>query len=688
PPSYFVETLGSDVPVGSGVVVYDLGGGTFDATVLRRSGTGFDVLAVDGADDLGGLDFDQALAEHVAASVQPEDERWQRLTAPIERADLRHRTAFLEEVRQAKERLSRSTSTDLTIPLLDIDAHLTRDELESVAAPLIERTVRITQGVIRESGLPKDQLAGLFLVGAASRMPLVATMLHRELGLAPAAIEQPELAVSEGGLVAQALASSPPPVPSPALPPQVTSQPAGPTVPMAAPGMPTPGGPMPPGSPMPTPGAPMPPHMTGPIQTPASMPGAPLPPAQSGGGVGAWLKSKTGMITVGAAGLAVVLVLALILVPGLIGDSEDGTGSNEGDTAAEQPDEEAAETEDADSGSGESDSSQAGTGEESGTAELDSAVVGDPVLLEEGAHVGTVRAVETAVVGGEAVGITAGDDNIIRVWGLSSGELLGEYRGHKEPVVDLVVTADGDRPVVLSTDTYEEHVWYLDDYTTVSQPREANTGDFFWVGEVDGTPAYADDYSIYQAFTGAEIDTTSTSYASFWTLAEIDGTLRGVGVEENRVFVSDLETGEYIGATFDQQSSEVVAARFGVVDDVPVMFTADAAGTIQGWDLTSGEKYGPALSEQYQTVEEIELVDVGDGVQVLVRGTQGLSLFDFETGEPVTGMFAQYTDADALMAVEVADVDGHPVAVTGSGEGTVAAWSLNTNPCLLYTSLS
>ncbi|WP_091027409.1 Hsp70 family protein [Glycomyces harbinensis] len=232
--SYFAEALGSDIPVGSGVVVYDLGGGTFDATVLRRTPTGFDVLAVDGADDLGGLDFDQALLEHLAATVQPGDDRWPRLTAPQTPADQRHRAALLEEVRLAKERLSRIAATDLTVPLLDFDVHLTRDELERVAGPLLRRTVRITQGVIRESGLETRQVAGLFLVGAASRMPLAATLLHRELGIAPAAIEQPELAVSEGGLIAPALASSPPaPVPSPGLPPQTAALATTPFVPHA-----------------------------------------------------------------------------------------------------------------------------------------------------------------------------------------------------------------------------------------------------------------------------------------------------------------------------------------------------------------------------------------------------------------------------------------------------------------------
>ncbi|WP_157930626.1 glycine betaine ABC transporter substrate-binding protein [Glycomyces xiaoerkulensis] len=283
--SYFVESLGNEVPVGSGVVVYDLGGGTFDATALRRTASGFEVLAVDGAGDLGGLDFDQALAEHLAASVRPDDERWSRLISPDSPADLRHRAAFLEEVRQAKERLSRNTATDLTIPLLDVDAHLTRRELESVAAPLLERTVRITRGVVRESGLSADEIAGLFLVGAASRMPLAATLLHREIGIRPAAIEQPELAVSEGGLPTEAAASSPPePAPSPALPPRTATTP---------------------------------------------MPTAPLPPPPAG--ASGWMKSKRGLATIGAGSLALLLVVALLVSIPLLWEAEgdDGGGAME-----------------------------------------------------------------------------------------------------------------------------------------------------------------------------------------------------------------------------------------------------------------------------------------------------------------------------------------------------------------------
>ncbi|HEU5127682.1 MAG TPA: Hsp70 family protein [Glycomyces sp.] len=307
--TYFVATLGNDVPTGSGVVVYDLGGGTFDATVLRRGPAGFEVLSVDGADDLGGIDFDHALAAHLAANVQSDDERWRRLTAPETTADGRHRMALLEEVRHAKERLSRQSSTELTIPLLDVDAHLTRDELEAVARPLLERTVRITQGVIRESGLGPEGLAGLFLVGAASRMPLAGTLLHQAIGLAPASIEQPELAVSEGGLNAAAVATPPAgPVTSPAMSPVMTHVPS-PTQHWQH-----------------TPAA-LPPQTAGPT---APMPvTAPLPPAPPPRSFGSWIGSARGVIT----SLAVLIAVAMVVATVVYLDRERGADPGDADPA-------------------------------------------------------------------------------------------------------------------------------------------------------------------------------------------------------------------------------------------------------------------------------------------------------------------------------------------------------------------
>ncbi|HLU29298.1 MAG TPA: Hsp70 family protein [Glycomyces sp.] len=651
--SHFVETLGADVPVGSGVVVYDLGGGTFDATVLRRAAGGFDVLAVDGADDLGGLDFDQALAEHLASSLQGDDERWQRLMSPTEPADLRHRTAYLEEVRRAKERLSRSTSTDLTVPLLDLDAHLTREELESVVAPLIERTVRITQGVVRESGLAAEQITGLFLVGAASRMPLVATMLHRELGIAPAAIEQPELAVSEGGLVAQALASSPPPpAPSPALPPQT----AQPTTPMHAPSAP----------PMMMPASPTPQHSSGPIPSPA--PTAAAAPAAAGG----WFKSRSGVIALSAAGAAVVLLAAVLLVPGLLGDAAGEEPESEDDvTAVEESAEERPEETDA---AVEGEEAQSADG--SDFVDLANATVGDLVAIADGQHTGAITAMETAVVDGVPVVVTGGEDYLVRVWALETGGEFGEYRGHREPVTDLEVTMDGDRPVVISTDYREEHVWYLDDSAEAAPPRDSNTEAIFWIGSFESAPAYADDYRIYQLFTGDELDFYDRPYASFWGMMEIDGLLRGVGVEENRVFVSDLETGEYVGATFDQLSTDVVEFTTAVVDGTPIALTATATGAVQAWDLDTAGAYGTAFTEQYQTVEELRVVDLGDTTGVLVRGERALSLWDLSTGERIGESFGQLTGEVAWTNAAVADIGGHPVAVAASDDGHVAVWSL------------
>ncbi|MEV8513085.1 Hsp70 family protein [Dactylosporangium sp. NPDC051484] len=224
--AYFTQVLGHDVRVGSVVVVYDFGAGTFDASVVARTAGGFEVLAVDGRDDIGGVDVDNAIVKHIGTLCEPQaPQEWARLMSPQTVEDRRHRRLLWDDARVAKERLSRQPASDLTIPLLNVDVHLTREELERLALTMLKQTIRVTEGVMRWAQLSEGAVAGVFLVGGSSRMPLVATLLHRELGRAPVAIEQPELVVAEGSMLAgstatQAGGASPAPGPATGVSPQ------------------------------------------------------------------------------------------------------------------------------------------------------------------------------------------------------------------------------------------------------------------------------------------------------------------------------------------------------------------------------------------------------------------------------------------------------------------------------------
>jgi molecular chaperone DnaK (HSP70) len=181
--SYFVDVLGNDVPIGSAIVVYDLGAGTFDASVVRRTGDGFAVLAEEGLADAGGLDIDATIVSYLGAVFAgPAAQRWTELTQPTDPGQLRANRQLWDEVRGAKEMLSRSTTTSIHLPLLDADTPLGREQLEQLARPVLDRTVAATRSAARLSGVGHDRIAGVFLVGGSSRSPLAATLLHRRSG--------------------------------------------------------------------------------------------------------------------------------------------------------------------------------------------------------------------------------------------------------------------------------------------------------------------------------------------------------------------------------------------------------------------------------------------------------------------------------------------------------------------------
>ncbi|WP_238006170.1 Hsp70 family protein [Dactylosporangium sp. AC04546] len=196
---YFAGVLRKPLEADQGLLVYDFGGGTFDASIVTRAGEGFDVRAVDGIDDLGGLDLDALIVDYAKQQL-PDADVWARLEGPQTTEDRRYRRLLWDDARIAKEMLSRTAATGLHVPILAADLNITRDAFEERARPLLEQTVRTTSAVVRWAGLDKARLAGIFLVGGSSRIPLVATLLERELGMAPTMIEQPELVVAEGSL--------------------------------------------------------------------------------------------------------------------------------------------------------------------------------------------------------------------------------------------------------------------------------------------------------------------------------------------------------------------------------------------------------------------------------------------------------------------------------------------------------
>ena len=199
--AYCTAVVGQELPVGRSLAVFDFGAGTLDVTVVRRDPHGYVVLATGGLDDLGGLDVDEALAGHLGHLIELRDPAlWRRLSRPADAEQARQRHAFLTEVRAAKEMLSRASSAPVSVPGRPDALHLTRDELERVAGPLLSRAVDETRRVVERAG----PIAQILLVGGSSRIPLVAARLHARFGVTPTMPEQPELPVAHGGLLVPA----------------------------------------------------------------------------------------------------------------------------------------------------------------------------------------------------------------------------------------------------------------------------------------------------------------------------------------------------------------------------------------------------------------------------------------------------------------------------------------------------
>lgn len=182
--------------------VYDLGGGTFDISLLRLSRGVFEVIAVGGDSALGGDDYDHLLAQHLLSeSALP-------VLSDLDGADKRR---VLAAARRCKEALTtaRETTVATTLTAGRIDHTVTRDTFESLTAALTQRTVRITQKVLRDAKVTTAELQGIVMVGGSTRMPQVCDAVRRAFGLEPLVNLNPDEVVALGAAIqANALAGN------------------------------------------------------------------------------------------------------------------------------------------------------------------------------------------------------------------------------------------------------------------------------------------------------------------------------------------------------------------------------------------------------------------------------------------------------------------------------------------------
>ena len=291
---------------GSTIAVYDLGGGTFDAAVVRKNGTFALLGRPEGIDRLGGVDFDDAVFTHVREAVgnafdqlDPADET---VVAAVSR--------LRRECKEAKEALSADTEVRIAVllPGLQTAVRLTRGEFEAMVRPQLEESVDALHRAVASAGLLPPDLTAVLLVGGSSRIPLVAQLVSAAFDRPVAVDADPKNAIALGA----ALSISPRP----------ESWPAAKIPPVAPPTRPVPAQPVPP-APVPAahaaPTTPSPPIADPPRPpVPTLTPDLPPPSALTG--------ARRPAVVFGAGGLLVAagIAAALMYVPESPGPAPTG----------------------------------------------------------------------------------------------------------------------------------------------------------------------------------------------------------------------------------------------------------------------------------------------------------------------------------------------------------------------------
>jgi len=193
---------GLDDDSGQTVLVYDLGGGTFDVSILDLGGGVYEVVATNGDNDLGGDDWDEAIIDWLADEFEDEH--------GIDLRDDRQALQRLKDAaEEAKIELSSRKETEINLPFITatddgpihLEESMTRAKFESLTQDLIDRTVDPTEQALEDAGYDADEIDEVLLVGGSTRMPQVAEKVEELTGKAPQKNVNPDEAVALGAAI-------------------------------------------------------------------------------------------------------------------------------------------------------------------------------------------------------------------------------------------------------------------------------------------------------------------------------------------------------------------------------------------------------------------------------------------------------------------------------------------------------
>lgn len=184
------------------ILVYDLGGGTFDVSILELGDGVFEVLSTSGNNHLGGDDFDNKLVDYIIESINKE-----------EKVDLSKDKMAMQRIKeaaeQAKKDLSSMTSTQISLPFIaqvdgapvNFEMDITRAKFEELTRDLIDSTLEPVRKALKDAKLTKKDIDKVLLVGGSTRIPRVQELIKEELGKEPSKGVNPDEVVAMGAAI-------------------------------------------------------------------------------------------------------------------------------------------------------------------------------------------------------------------------------------------------------------------------------------------------------------------------------------------------------------------------------------------------------------------------------------------------------------------------------------------------------